>query len=179
ADDVDEAAFSRADTEVSARVLAALIRTSRPDLVLTEEPDGGYGHPDHVQAHRVTMRAVELAATADLEPAAAEDPTTGTQPWRVPVVAWVVRPAGPTRAALAWLAAHPGRATVSEQTGGPLQVPAGGPELPTIVRPDEQVDLDVPLAEPVLSGLARAMTAHATQIQAVVVDPALVPASGG
>src|SRR5699024_5587257 len=39
ADDVDEAAFSRADTEVSARVLAALIRTSRPDLVLTEEPD--------------------------------------------------------------------------------------------------------------------------------------------
>ena len=31
------------------------------DSVLTYDPGGGYGHPDHVQAHRVTMRAVELA----------------------------------------------------------------------------------------------------------------------
>lgn len=179
ADDVDEAAFSRADTEASARVLAALIRTETPDLVVTEEPDGGYGHPDHIQAHRVTMRAVELAATAEIEALAADDPTIGTRPWRVPVVAWVVRPAGRVRGALAWLAAHAGRATVSEHTGGPLQVLAGEQVLPTIVRPDEQVDLDVPLPEAALTGLARAMTAHATQIQAVSVDAALVADSGG
>ena len=33
----------------------------RPEAVVTYGPDGGYGHPDHVQAHRVTMRAHELA----------------------------------------------------------------------------------------------------------------------
>jgi N-acetyl-1-D-myo-inositol-2-amino-2-deoxy-alpha-D-glucopyranoside deacetylase len=48
--------------ERPAEQLAALIRELRPQVVLTYEPGGGYGHPDHVQAHRVTMRAVELAA---------------------------------------------------------------------------------------------------------------------
>lgn len=178
ADDVDAHAFSRADTEVSARVLAGLIRTIRPHLVLTDEPDGGYGHPDHVQAHRVTMRAVELAAR-EVAPRAGDDPLTGTATWRVPVVAWVVRPIGPTRAALQWLATYPGRATVSDHTRGPLQVLTGAQTLPTIVRPQDQVDLDVPLAREALAGLGAAMRAHSTQIQAVHVDPDLVAASGG
>ena len=31
-------------------------------MLVTYDPDGGYGHPDHIQAHRVAMRAAELAA---------------------------------------------------------------------------------------------------------------------
>lgn len=177
AEDVDDHAFSRADTDISARVLAALIRTTRPDLVLTEEPDGGYGHPDHVQANRVTMRAVELAA-ADLEPLFPDDPTTGTQPWRVPVVAWVVQPQSRFRGGLDWLSRYGGRAGTSEHTGGPLTVPTGE-QTPTIVRPDNQVDLDIGLSASVLDALAPAMRAHRTQIQAVHVDQALVADSGG
>ncbi|WP_235856960.1 PIG-L family deacetylase [Occultella glacieicola] len=66
-------AFSRAGVEGPARLLAGLIRAQRPDLVITEEPDGGYGHPDHVHIHRVTMRAVELAAGPT-------DPSTAISP---------------------------------------------------------------------------------------------------
>ncbi|GAB7046069.1 PIG-L family deacetylase [Catenuloplanes indicus JCM 9534] len=46
--------------EAAAR-LAELIRRYRPDVVVTYDQNGGYGHPDHIQTHRVTMAAVALA----------------------------------------------------------------------------------------------------------------------
>ncbi|MEV6343233.1 PIG-L family deacetylase [Actinoplanes sp. NPDC051851] len=46
--------------EAAAR-LAALIRKYRPDVVVTYDPNGGYGHPDHIQVHRISMAAVALA----------------------------------------------------------------------------------------------------------------------
>jgi LmbE family N-acetylglucosaminyl deacetylase len=45
--------------EAAAR-LAELIRYYRPDVVVTYDQNGFYGHPDHIQAHRITMAAVEL-----------------------------------------------------------------------------------------------------------------------
>ncbi|WP_033338821.1 PIG-L family deacetylase [Catenuloplanes japonicus] len=48
--------------EAAARV-AELIRRYQPDVVVTYDDNGGYGHPDHIQAHRVTMAAVELSGT--------------------------------------------------------------------------------------------------------------------
>ena len=45
--------------EAAAR-LAELIRYYRPDVVVTYDENGFYGHPDHIQAHRITMAAVEL-----------------------------------------------------------------------------------------------------------------------
>ncbi|GAA4604541.1 LmbE family N-acetylglucosaminyl deacetylase [Actinoplanes octamycinicus] len=44
----------------AAERLAALIRQYRPDVVVTYDENGFYGHPDHIQAHRVTMAAVAL-----------------------------------------------------------------------------------------------------------------------
>ncbi len=38
--------------------LSELIREIQPDLVVTYGPDGGYGHPDHIRAHRITHDAV-------------------------------------------------------------------------------------------------------------------------
>jgi LmbE family N-acetylglucosaminyl deacetylase len=38
--------------------LAELIRQYRPDVVVTYDENGFYGHPDHIQAHRITMAAV-------------------------------------------------------------------------------------------------------------------------
>ncbi|MEU4425521.1 PIG-L family deacetylase [Actinoplanes sp. NPDC024001] len=45
----------------AAERLAELIRRYRPDVVVTYDENGGYGHPDHIQTHRVTMAAVELS----------------------------------------------------------------------------------------------------------------------
>ncbi|RLU99404.1 N-acetyl-1-D-myo-inositol-2-amino-2-deoxy-alpha-D-glucopyranoside deacetylase [Streptomyces griseocarneus] len=53
--------FWQADVDEAATSLVEVIREVRPQVVVTYDPDGGYGHPDHIQAHRVAMRAVELA----------------------------------------------------------------------------------------------------------------------
>ncbi|WP_285690027.1 PIG-L family deacetylase [Actinoplanes sp. NBRC 103695] len=42
----------------AARRLAALMRRYLPDVVVTYDENGYYGHPDHIQAHRITMEAV-------------------------------------------------------------------------------------------------------------------------
>ena len=57
-------AFVRADTEEVAAKLLELIRRSRPQVILTSDPYGGYGHPDHIAIHRATYRAWELAQDA-------------------------------------------------------------------------------------------------------------------
>ncbi|MFH8988745.1 N-acetyl-1-D-myo-inositol-2-amino-2-deoxy-alpha-D-glucopyranoside deacetylase [Streptomyces sp. NPDC017940] len=55
-------AFWSADIDEAAAHLVAVLREVRPQVLVTYDPDGGYGHPDHIQAHRVAMRAVDLAA---------------------------------------------------------------------------------------------------------------------
>jgi LmbE family N-acetylglucosaminyl deacetylase len=42
--------------------LVHLMRHFRPHVVVTFEPNGGYGHPDHIAIHRHTVRAFQLAA---------------------------------------------------------------------------------------------------------------------
>jgi N-acetyl-1-D-myo-inositol-2-amino-2-deoxy-alpha-D-glucopyranoside deacetylase len=54
-------AFWRADLDAAAGHLVEIIREVRPQVLVTYDPNGFYGHPDHIQAHRVAMRAVELA----------------------------------------------------------------------------------------------------------------------
>lgn len=56
------AAFVNADAIEAADRLAAIIRAARPQVVATYDPRGGYGHPDHLMAHRITTLAVERAA---------------------------------------------------------------------------------------------------------------------
>ncbi|MGW0837724.1 N-acetyl-1-D-myo-inositol-2-amino-2-deoxy-alpha-D-glucopyranoside deacetylase [Streptomyces prunicolor] len=63
-DNDDPDCFWRADLDEAAGHLVEVIREVRPQVLVTYDPDGGYGHPDHIQAHRVAMRAAELAAVA-------------------------------------------------------------------------------------------------------------------
>jgi N-acetyl-1-D-myo-inositol-2-amino-2-deoxy-alpha-D-glucopyranoside deacetylase len=63
-DNDDPGCFWRADVDEAAGYLGEVIREVRPQVLVTYDPDGGYGHPDHIQAHRVAMRAAELAAAA-------------------------------------------------------------------------------------------------------------------
>ena len=60
--------FWQADLDEAAAHLVAVVRETRPDVLVTYDENGGYGHPDHIQAHRVAMRAYELAAEPDFRP---------------------------------------------------------------------------------------------------------------
>lgn len=53
----------QADTTV-VQELVTMIRTIRPHFVFTWQPNGGYGHPDHLAAHRHTLAAYEAAGDA-------------------------------------------------------------------------------------------------------------------
>ena len=53
--------FWRADVEEAAARLAAILREETADVLTVYDDNGGYGHPDHIQVHRVGVRAAELA----------------------------------------------------------------------------------------------------------------------
>jgi N-acetyl-1-D-myo-inositol-2-amino-2-deoxy-alpha-D-glucopyranoside deacetylase len=80
-------AAGRLDEQVDA--LSEVLEAVRPQVVVTYGPDGGYGHPDHVRAHQVTMTA------------AAQTP--GVQR-----VFWAVRPVSAIADGIEALAAMPG-----------------------------------------------------------------------
>jgi LmbE family N-acetylglucosaminyl deacetylase len=61
----DADAFLQADIDEAAGRLADILRDERADVVTIYDWHGGYGHPDHIQVHRVGRRAAELVA-ADL-----------------------------------------------------------------------------------------------------------------
>jgi LmbE family N-acetylglucosaminyl deacetylase len=62
-DGAGRGAFAAADVDVAAKELAAILREERADVLTIYDPAGGYGHPDHVQVHRVGTAAAELAGT--------------------------------------------------------------------------------------------------------------------
>ena len=71
--------FANVDPDDAIRRLAGLIREHQPDVVVTYDEQGGYGHPDHIMAHRMTMAALDAAADASYFPSAG-------RPWDVPKV---------------------------------------------------------------------------------------------
>ncbi len=74
--------FIDADMDEAVGELVAIIDELRPHVVVTYDPDGGYGHPDHKQAHRVTTAAIAAAG------------------WEVPKFYWTVMASSAMRAGL-------------------------------------------------------------------------------
>lgn len=73
--------------------LAELMAAERPHLVLTYDPDGGYGHPDHIRAHEITHAAAERVGVPRIlwsvrlaEETAALLPEEAPAGWRLPEV---------------------------------------------------------------------------------------------
>ena len=60
------ACFWQADVDQAAEKLAAILRAHECDVLTIYDSNGNYGHPDHVQVHRVGVRAAELAGIADV-----------------------------------------------------------------------------------------------------------------
>lgn len=55
--------FWQADVEVAAQRLKGILGEEDADLLTVYDSHGGYGHPDHIQVHRVGHRAAEIAGT--------------------------------------------------------------------------------------------------------------------
>lgn len=58
-----DGSFWTAPVDDAAERLATILREEQADIVTIYDSDGGYGHPDHIQVHRVGLRAAELAGT--------------------------------------------------------------------------------------------------------------------
>jgi N-acetyl-1-D-myo-inositol-2-amino-2-deoxy-alpha-D-glucopyranoside deacetylase len=137
--------FWQADLDEAAGLLVEVIREMRPQVVVTYDENGGYGHPDHIQAHRVAMRGVELAA----------DPSYGPgEPWAAAKIYWNVIPDSRLRDGIRRLRAA-GDATTFEGMDPDGDIP--------MTTPDELVTTAVDAMDHVGAKLA-AMRAHATQI---------------
>jgi N-acetyl-1-D-myo-inositol-2-amino-2-deoxy-alpha-D-glucopyranoside deacetylase len=67
----DPGCFWQADVGQAAAELARIIRDVRPQVLVSYDEHGFYGHPDHIQAHRVAGAAIRLAAEG------------GQRPWQV------------------------------------------------------------------------------------------------
>lgn len=52
--------FNRADVTEAARRLAAFVLAIKPDVMITHDQYGGYGHPDHIACHKATLRMYEM-----------------------------------------------------------------------------------------------------------------------
>ncbi|MFE4515334.1 N-acetyl-1-D-myo-inositol-2-amino-2-deoxy-alpha-D-glucopyranoside deacetylase [Kitasatospora sp. NPDC056783] len=136
--------FWRADVDEAAGHLVAVIREARPQVLVTYDENGGYGHPDHIQAHRVAMRAHELAADPAYRPALGPA-------WRIAKVYWNRMPRSVIEAGLAEAAAKASFPGV-----------AGPADIPGVV--DDESVTTVLDGSGYAAAKAAALTAHATQI---------------
>lgn len=148
ADDINANAFWAADLTAAADDLVAVIREVRPQVLVTYDQFGGYGHPDHIQAHRVATYGADLAAVPSYRPdlGPAHD---------IVKIYWGAMSASRMRAGLRRL--RDAGDTTSFQGMDP-----DGP-LPPFITEDENLAAVVEAGEQVDRKLA-AMRAHATQI---------------
>jgi N-acetyl-1-D-myo-inositol-2-amino-2-deoxy-alpha-D-glucopyranoside deacetylase len=136
--------FIDADEREAVGALVAIIREQRPHVVVTYDPMGGYGHPDHVHTHTVTTAAVAAAGTADYP----------GEPWTVPKLYWTVLARSAFKTAYDALDGDDLR---REWKMPPLE------ELP-FGYSDEDIDAVVEAGPEACAAKAAALAAHATQV---------------
>ena len=126
--------FVDADASAVAQ-LADVIADLRPHVVVTYDPGGGYGHPDHIQTHRVTVAALAAAAGR----------------WRVPKFYWTVT------------SSRVARAAIDELGPGDVHADWIWPPEGSLGFADDQITAVVDAPEH-LPAKTAAMRAHATQM---------------
>lgn len=138
--------FWQADLLDAATHLVKIIREVRPQVLITYDDFGGYGHPDHIKAHRVATYAMALA----------QSPTFKSElgdAWAVQKVYWIAFPKSVMMQGIELLKA----------SGQESEFAAMEPEDMNFVCPDEWVTTAINAPEQAEKKLA-AMRAHATQI---------------
>jgi N-acetyl-1-D-myo-inositol-2-amino-2-deoxy-alpha-D-glucopyranoside deacetylase len=84
----DPRCFWQASVDEAASLLAAIIDEVAPSVIVTYDANGFYGHPDHIQAHRVAWRARELAAPSSRFYATAMPQAAAAEAARLPADSW-------------------------------------------------------------------------------------------
>jgi len=129
--------FWQSDLDESANELVKIILEIKPQVLITYDEFGGYGHPDHIKAHRVAMRAAEIAETKG---------------WKIEKIYWNTMPRSVIQMGIEKM----------KEVGSDFFGAESVDDLP-FAKPDELVTSVVHASEFVPQKLA-AMKAHATQI---------------
>lgn len=129
--------FWNVDVDQAAKELVQVILDVKPQVMITYDDNGGYGHPDHIQAHRVAMRAAELARN---------------QGWNIEKIYWNTIPRSVIEEGIAAM----------KETGSDFFGVEKAEDFP-FAQPDERVTTVIDGNNFVEQKMA-AMKAHATQI---------------
>jgi N-acetyl-1-D-myo-inositol-2-amino-2-deoxy-alpha-D-glucopyranoside deacetylase len=146
-DTIHENAFWAADLTEASDHLVAIIREVRPQVLVTYDQFGNYGHPDHIQAHRVATYAAALAAVPSYRKDLGEA-------WDIPKIYWSAMSESRMREGLRKLR-EAGDQTAFEgmDPDGPLPMTTPDEDLAAVVDANDFAERKMD-----------AMRAHATQI---------------
>ena len=138
--------FHQANKDEATRQLVALIRRHRPQVLVTYDEHGGYGHPDHIACHQITVAAFDAAG----DPARYED---AGEPWTPQKLYYTAFP----RSAMyqAWL-------LLREQG---VKTPLDNPDfdITRFTTPDTRITTKVPIGD-YLQQKRDSIACHMTQI---------------
>ena len=146
--EVKAGTFWRADLLAAAEDLIAVIREVRPQVLVCYDEFGNYGHPDHIQSHRVAMYAAALAGIGVVRPDLGE-------PWTITKIYWTANSESEMRSWLRELRA----------AGDTTTFEGADPEGNLGMKVTADADLSARIHAPTLAPLKlEAMLAHGSQI---------------
>lgn len=146
-EDAVDNAFWKADLLEAALDLVPVIRDRKPQVLITYDPFGGYGHPDHIQAHRVAMYAAQLAS-------ASYRPDLG-EPWQISRILWSTHHTEPWQRAV----------EIARQQGISLFDGMDSDETERRLGPDPALICCIIPVGPWLDQAQRALDAHRSQVR--------------
>ena len=128
-DNTDPRCFLQADFGEATRRLVEIVRREKPQVLVTYNENGGYGHPDHIMAHRITVAAFEQAGDPACYP---ELDLAPWQPSKLYYTAWARRMA---------------RRAVALAAELNLPNPFEGRDVETAGTPDDLITTEIEIAE--------------------------------
>ncbi len=140
--------FWQADLDEATRELVAVMRETRPQVVITYDERGGYGHPDHIQAHRVGVAAFEASGDPGRWPEMGE-------PWAPAKLYYSALPKSVLQAGIDYFRSKGDTSFWGEEVTSADQLPMGTPDELVTTMIDGTAFFEAKMD---------AMRAHATQI---------------
>ncbi|MDQ1725981.1 MAG: N-acetyl-D-myo-inositol-2-amino-2-deoxy-alpha-D-glucopyranoside deacetylase [Frankiaceae bacterium] len=145
----DPRCFWQCDFDEAVGEMVKVMREVRPQVVVTYDENGGYGHPDHIQAHRVAVAGFHAAGDPDQFPEAGE-------PWQPSKLYYTAMARSSMQKVIDWFRSNPDAPSFM----GPEVTDAS--DIPFTV-PDEDITTEVDATDYFDHKMA-AMRAHKTQI---------------